>query len=401
MSPLHRFFNDGFRVFFTAAALYAIFAVGVWDVWLIWTDQAGAPEMPFAPPPHLWHAHEMIFGYGTAALAGFFLTAVPSWTGARAAPQLFIATVAGLWLLGRAALWFSGSLPPMLVMAVDLAFVPVLAVKILSQLLKRPKPQNMLFLGVLTLLWLGNLFVHLEWAGLAEDTAWAGLRAGLLSLIAMIAILGGRVTPAFTKNAIVQAGVEEGVTAHLPRNPKPLIGLTMVAAMALPMGYLLKAPDAIMGSLAIAAGVGALARLALWRTVWTWDKPILWALHLGYFWLGAGLIALGLSNFNIGSDIAALHLLGIGAVGGMTIAVMSRATLGHSGRPLRASRPIAVAYALIALAAILRWAGSSLPTFGTIANWTAGALWVAAFTLFIISLWPALTGPRLAKEATP
>ncbi|WP_323005938.1 NnrS family protein [Pseudorhodobacter sp.] len=397
MTALHRFFNDGFRVFFTAAALYAIFAIGVWDVWLIWADRFGAPDMPFAPAPHLWHAHEMIFGYGTAALAGFFLTAVPNWTGARAAPHVFVAVVAGLWLLGRVGLWFSGSLSPLLVMGLDLAFVPVLAAKILTQLLKRPKPQNMLFLAVLAVLWLGNLFVHLEWAGLAADTAWAGLRAGLLSLIAMIAILGGRVTPAFTKNAMVQSGTQTG----LPRNPTPLTGVTIAAALALPMGYLLSAPAPVQGGIAIIAGISALARLALWRTDWTLRKPILWALHLGYFWLGLGLVLLGLSDFGIGSEIAAVHLLGIGAVGGMTIAVMSRATLGHSGRPLVASRAMTIAYGLVALAALLRWVGSSLPALGNLANWTAGALWVTAFLLFIISLWSALTGPRLAKEAKP
>jgi len=397
MTAVHRFFHDGFRVFFSAAALYAILTIGIWEFWLIWADQFGPPQMPFAPAPQLWHAHEMIFGYGAAALGGFFLTAVPNWTGARAAPHLFVALVAGLWLVGRLALWTSASLPPFVVMGLDLAFVPVLAANILGQLLKQPKPQNMLFLGVLALLWLGNLFMHLEWVGLADDTAWAGLRAGLLALIAMIAILGGRVTPAFTKNAMVQAGI----TTHLPRNPMPLIAITISCALALPLGYLLGLPDRAIGAVAIAAGLSSLVRLALWRTSWTLDKPILWALHLGYLWLGLGLILLGLAQFGIGTEIAALHLLGIGAVGGMTIAVMTRAIYGHTGRPLMASPSVALAYGCIALATILRWTGASFPPFSNTANWTAGALWIMAFSLFLFSLWPALTGPRLPKDATP
>ncbi len=396
MTAVRRFFKDGFRVFFTAASLYAVFTIGVWEILLIWTVRFGAPQMPFAPAPQLWHAHEMIFGYGTAALGGFFLTAVPNWTGARAAPHLFVALVAGLWLSGRVALWFSASLPPFVVMGLDLAFIPVLAAKLLAQLLNRPKPQNMLFLGVLALLWMGNLFMHLEWAGLTGDTAWAGLRAGLLALIAMIAILGGRVTPAFTKNAMVQAGID----TQLPRNPMPLIALTIFCALALPLGYLLTLPQTVIGVVAIAAGLSGLARLALWRTSWTLDKPILWALHLGYLWLGVGLTALGLAQFGIGPEIAALHLLGIGAVGGMTIAVMTRATYGHTGRPLVASPTITLAYACVGLAAVLRWMGVSLPAFANTANWTAGALWIAAFTLFIFSLWPALTSPRLPKGTT-
>ncbi|MFZ1348924.1 MAG: NnrS family protein, partial [Tabrizicola sp.] len=341
MTPLKRLFGNGFRVFFLAAGLFAFVSMGIWEGYQILQALGGMLDLPTAAPPHLWHAHEMIFGYGSAALAGFLLTAVPSWTGAKSAPHRFIAVVAGLWLAGRLAVFTSGHLPPALVAVLDLAFVPVLAANLLSQLIKRPKPQQMIILAILTAYWIGNLMVHLEWVGLTADTAWAGLRAGLLTLGAMIMVLGGRVTPGFTKNAMVQSGREIG----LPWNPMPLAALAIAAALTQPLGYLLGAPELWLAPFALVAGTAGLVRVALWRGLWTRGKPILWTLHLSYALNALGFLTLGLAQLGLTSDLAALHLLGIGGVGGMTLAIMSRATLGHTGRALVAPRPVALAYA--------------------------------------------------------
>jgi uncharacterized protein involved in response to NO len=390
MTALKRLFGEGFRIFFLSAGLYALFLMIVWEGWLGIHAAGGMAALPAGAPPHLWHAHEMIFGYAGAALGGFFLTAVPNWTGARAARHLFIVAAAGLWLSGRLAVWFSGALPPVLVAALDLAFLPLLAAKIATQLVRRPKPQNVMFLGLLTIVWSGNLMAHLEWMGLA-DTLWAGLRTGLLGSCAMIAVLGGRVTPAFTRNAMVQSGRE----ASLPASRKPVEIAGIGAAILLPLAYIAGLPEAATGGLALAAGVATLARLAGWRGLWTLPRPILWALHLGFLMLGAGYLSLGAAAFGWGSEVAALHVLGIGAVGGMTVAVMSRAVLGHTGRPLVAPLPVAAAYGLVAAAAVVRWAGSAVPF-----DWyypavlASGALWLLAFTLFTAALWPAFWGPR-------
>ncbi|MGL4525867.1 MAG: NnrS family protein, partial [Aestuariivirga sp.] len=199
--PIHRLFGEGYRVFFLAAGLYALFVLGFWMLWLGVHWAGGAfTHLPFAMAPHLWHGHELVFGYGSAALAGFLLTAVPNWTGAKSARHAFIVVAVAIWLAGRIAMWLSASIAPPIVMAIDLAFLPLLAAKIATQLAKRPKPQNVMFLGLLTIVWSANLMVHLEWAGFTEDTASTGLRAGLYSLCAMIAVLGGRITPAFTRN---------------------------------------------------------------------------------------------------------------------------------------------------------------------------------------------------------
>lgn len=386
-----RLIGEGHRVFFLAAGLYAIFALIVWEGWIgIHAAGGMVSDMPFAPPPHLWHAHELVFGYPAAAMGGFFLTAVPNWTGARAARHTFIACAAGLWLAGRIAVWYSGSLPPVAVALVDLAFLPLLAAKVLTQLLNRPKPQNMMFLGLLTMIWSGNLLVHLEWTGVAY-TLDAGLRLGLYATCALIAVLGGRVTPAFTRNAMQR----EGQARVMPGTPMPL----NVAGIALPILVALAAalplPGAVFGALALGAGVAQGARSAMWRPGWTWNQPILWVLHLGMAALALGYVLAGLAAFGIGSEVAALHVLGIGAVGGMTLGVMSRAALGHSGLPLIAPGPLALAYALLPVSMLARWVGSSLGIEGYYAGvLISGAVWIAVFTLYTTTLWPVFWGER-------
>ncbi len=380
-------FKAGWRVFFLAAGLWAVISVGVWTLWLAGLAD---PSSHLGTAPQLWHAHEMIFGYATAALRGFFLTAVPNWTGAKAAPQRFILLVAGLWLAGRLAVCLAGFLPAWLVAAVDLAFLPVLAAKVLTQLLARPKAQNMMFLLLLSMVWTSNLLVHLEWMGIA-GTEWQGLRGGLLTICAMIAALGGRVTPAFTRNAMLRAGLDE---TRLPVSHRwldlPGTALAILTALVVLAGV----PDTFSGALALLAGLFAAARLAGWRALALPGEPIVWALHLGYGLLALGLATWGLAQLGLGSELGALHILGIGAIGGMTLAVMSRASLGHSGRALVAPRPIAIAYALIPVAVALRWAGSAFAGFYLTGMIGAGLVWCLAFALYLGALGPIFFAPR-------
>ena len=390
-----RVFTAGFRIFFLAAGLFAIFAMVVWEGWLAIHAAGGmVSDMPFAMAPHLWHAHELIFGYASAAIAGFLMTAAPSWVGGEGARARFFAVAAGVWLAGRAAMWFSGYLPPAVVMAADLAFLPVIAAKVATLLFRRPQPRQMVFLIVLGVFFSSNLAVHLEWIGVTDHSAYSGLRAGLLTLTALIMILGGRVTPAFTRNAMRRAGRETG----LPRDARVLAVAAISTAMLLPVLMLAGIDGIPFGGLAVLAGTAGLARLAGWRGLWTLNQPILWSLHLGYAMNAAGLILLGLSALGIGSEVAALHVLGIGAVGGMTLAVMSRAALGHSGRPLVAAWPIASGYAALSVAALARFAGSEWPAFYYPGVLTSGALWIAAFLLFTAELWPVFTGPKFSPE---
>ena len=162
-------------------------------------------------------------------------------------------------------------------------------------------------------------------------------------------------------------------------------------------GYLLALPETWPGVAALVAGAAALARVALWQGFWTRRQPILWTMHLSYALNALGLIALGLSAFGIGTEIAALHVLGLGGVGGMTLAIMSRASLGHAGRPLVAPRGVAVAYALMPLALLARWIASVLPGLYYPGVLVAGGLWVAAFLLYLASLWQVWWRPRAPR----
>ncbi|WP_170562304.1 NnrS family protein [Ruegeria atlantica] len=386
-----RIFGEGFRVFFLSAGLYGLFVGLVWGLWL--TVPYMAPDYGMTPP--MWHAHEMIFGYATAALGGFFLTAVPNWTGAPDARARFIALAAGIWLAGRMAMWFSGMLPPAMVAVIDLAFLPILAAKIATQLIRRPKPQNMIFLLLLSLIWIADLLTHFEWTGLTDDTLQSGLRMGLLTLCAMIAILGGRITPAFTRNAMKRAGASE---ADWPVSVGALNKAGMGLSLILPLSILASGDWEIAGAVALTLGVVQILRMARWRTIWAAREPILLALHLGLGMLALGLILWGLAVLGLGNEVAALHVLGIGCVGGMTLAVMSRAALGHSGRALVAPGPMVVAYGLMAAAALSRWIGAELDSGYLVAMLLSDGLWVTAFALYLVAMWPALTGPRAKQD---
>ncbi|MCB1336888.1 MAG: NnrS family protein [Maritimibacter sp.] len=390
---LKRFFGEGFRVFFLGAGLFAILAMAWWTLYLGVHFTGGmVTAIPFAMAPHEWHGHELAFGYGSAALAGFLLTAVPNWTGATAARHWFIGLAAAVWLAGRLALWTSGSLPAGLVAAVDLAFLPILWIKIAGLLWRRPKPQNVVFLVFLSLFWLGNLAMHLGWAGIWAGGEIDGARAGVMALAGMILVIGGRVGPAFTRNAMHREGVPE---AKLPRDPALFTPAMIGLAVLLPLSALFQPGSAVAGAVALAAGLAQLARQSRWGIGFAITRPILAALHVSAAMVGLGLVMTGLVPFTGLSEVAALHLLAIGGVAGMTLAVMSRATLGHSGRPLVAPMPVALAYALLPLAAVLRWVGSEVSGGAYFpAVLAAGLLWIAAFALYAGALLPAFLGPR-------
>ncbi|MCB1520267.1 MAG: NnrS family protein [Hyphomicrobiaceae bacterium] len=385
--------SEGFRFFFLAGPVFGILAIALWMAWLA-IHAAGAvmTVLPFAVPPYQWHAHEMIYGYGGAVAAGFFLTAVPNWTGAAPARAVYIASIAALWLAGRLAVFFSAELPGALVMVVDVVFIPILGLKILQNLMSRPKPQNMLFLLLLVLLTIGNSLVHIGWLGSLEDGAAAGNRLGLLTLSALIAILGGRVTPAFTRNALNRG--DSGV--RLPVSHPRLDQAGIASAIALAMIVPLDLGDRLTGSIALIAGFTNAARLAGWRGIAVLDQPILWSLHLGFAFLVLGYLALAAHWLGAPlGEAAAFHLLAIGAVGGMTLAVMSRAALGHTGRRLVVGRPIALAYGLLAVAALTRAFGVAIaPDYYFTVIFASGTLWIAAFSIFAAIYVPILLRPR-------
>lgn len=386
-------FSEGFRVFFLSAAIYAIIAIVIWLGWLAVHAAGGAfTYVPFAPPPSQWHAHEMIFGYGGAVVAGFFLTAVPNWTGSAPSRSTYVTTLATIWFFGRVVMLLSSEIPALLVMALDVIFIPILSFNVLANLLKRPKPQNMMFMVLLGMLTIGNLMVHFEWTGITSDTAPAGLRLGLLTLASMIAVLGGRITPGFTRNAMTRKGIETGLP--VTRRSFDLAGVASAILLAILVAV--GAPEPALAIVALIAALANAARLAGWRTRAILDQPILWSLHLAFAMLVAGYAALACAWAGFGiTETAALHLIAIGAVGGMTLAVMTRAALGHTGRPLVVAGPIAAAYILMALTALVRSIALTLaPDHYFTVMFVSGGLWIAVFAIFISIYAPIVTGSR-------
>jgi len=376
----------GFRPFFLAAGLWAVLAMALWLAQL-----AGRLILPSALDPISWHAHEMIFGYAMAAVAGFLLTAVPNWTGrlpVRGAP---LAGLAALWLLGRAAVAASGLIGAPMAALIDLAFPVFFLLVVAREIAAGKSRKNLMMVVLLALLALGNALTHLEALG-GPATASLGQRLGLAALIFLIALVGGRVTPSFTRNWLAKRDA-----GRLPA----AFGLTDRVALVATAAALLAwiaAPEAPPTPwLALAAGVALAVRLSRWCGLRTASEPLLLVLHVGYAWLPLGLILLAAARLTpLLPGSAALHALTAGAVGTMTLAVMCRATLGHSGRALTAGPGTTAIFGMITLAALLRvGGGAALGDFGAILLLASGAAWIAAFGLFLVLYGPILLRTRL------
>ncbi|MBM3565721.1 MAG: NnrS family protein [Alphaproteobacteria bacterium] len=390
------FLSYGFRPFFLFAGVYALAAMGGWVYVLHGLYHEGNPgTFPHgALPPHLWHAHEMIFGYAGAAIAGFFLTAVPNWTGREPVRGALLGGLALAWLAGRAAMWSAATLPPAATALFDLLFAPFLAVLVARALSGGWSKRNVIFLPVFAGLLIANILFHLDAAGILPGQAARGLTLALDCILFLIAVIGGRVVPAFTTNALRRMGED-----RLPISRPPVEIAALLSIALLLVADLIQADGWATGAIAAVAAVAHAIRLAGWRGHRTLSDPIVWVLHLGYAWLVAGLALKGLAGLTgLLPASAAVHALTIGAVGTMTLAVMSRAALGHTGRELKAPRPIVLAYVLVSASALARIVG---PVFRPgIHEWIGASaiLWLAAFGLFTWVFAPILVTPRARVE---
>jgi uncharacterized protein involved in response to NO len=389
---LHVFLSYGFRPFFLFSGAYAAIAAAAWLAVLHRLDAGAAFSFPHGPmPPHLWHGHEMLFGFAGAAIAGFFLTAVPNWTGREPVRGPTLGALAFAWLAGRIALWGAAVLPPLVVAAVDLAFVPFLAALVIRAISGGWSRRNMIFLPVFAALFAGNFLYHLEAAGIVAGLGSRGLLLTLDAILFLLAVIGGRVVPAFTTNALRRAG-----ETRLPVSRPPVEAAALLSVAALAVVDLFAPDGTVAGAVAAVAALAHAARLAGWRGHRTLAEPILWIIHLGYAWLVAGfaLKALALLGGWLPAT-AAIHALTIGAIGSMTLGVMSRAALGHTGHELRVAPPIAVAYLLVSAAALARVVGPVLlPGYAPQVLAASAILWIAAFGLFTTVYWPILIRPR-------
>ena len=372
-------FSYGFRPFFLAAGLWAAFGIALWVP--IYT---GALTLPAGLSPLGWHIHEMIYGYAAAAVAGFLLTAVPNWTGRLPVNGRPLAALALLWLAGRVAMLASPQIGAPAAAAIDVAFLAVLALVAAREIVAGKNWRNLRVLAVLGVLIAGNIIFHLEtaWFGAADY----GIRIGIAALVLMISLVGGRIIPSFTRNWLARRAPG--------RMPTPFgrfdIAVMLAGAAAL-LAWIAAPQLPATGVLLVAAGLLHAARLARWAGDRTTADRLVLILHIGYAFVPVGFVLAGLAAFLPAvPPSGGIHAWTAGAVGVMTLAVMTRATLGHTGRPLAASPATQAVYALAIAAALLRVCAAFEGSI--VLLHLAAAAWVCAFAGFVVAYGPLLIG---------
>lgn len=377
----------GFRVFFLGAALWA---AGSMAIWLLTLSASMSPPTAFDPVS--WHAHEFLFGYLGAVIAGFLLTSTPNWTRRPPIVGWRLGALAALWLAGRAAVAFSAAMPAWSVGLVDLLFPVALTAVIAREIVKGENWRNLIVLAMLAVFAVGDGVFHWEAARGDFAAGGYGLRLGLGAAVMMIAVIGGRIVPIFTRNWLVKRGIE-------PAGPPPMSPFDMAALVVLAASLLIwiaRPESAAAGSALIASGALHAIRLARWNGRRTLPEPLVAVLHVGYGFVPLGALAIGAEILAPGllGAAAAQHLWMGGAIGLMTLAVMTRATLGHTGRELAAGPGTTAIYVALAASVLIRVAGGAFFEQTAISHALSGALWIAAFAGFA-----ALYGRDLCRRS--
>lgn len=373
-------FALGFRPFFLFAGIYAVLMMALWM--LVLRGSLGVGTLS----PFVWHGHEMLFGFAVAVIAGFLLTAAQNWTGIPTPSGAPLAALFVLWLSGRVSFLVPG-LPPLLVAAVDLAFLPVLALVLALPIIKAKQLHNYPFPFMLLALAAANALVHagsLEWLSIGSNL---GLHLAAYVIVAMMTVMGGRVIPSFTDNKLhTRARRWKTVEILVPASTLA----ALIAALVAPV-------SPVTAALAALAAVTHTIRLAGWYTSKYWSVPLLWILHLGYAWIAVGFALLALSASGLGAAAgSALHAFTAGGIGVLTLGMMARVSLGHSGRMLEPAPLMIWAFVTVNLAALIRIAQPLVfPSLYAQGMIVAGVLWIAAFGLFAAIYTPILLRPRV------
>ena len=379
----------GFRPFFLGAGLWAVLAMALWVGVL-----TGRLALPTAFDAISWHAHEFLYGYLGAVVAGFLLTAVPNWTGRLPITGWALGGLALLWLAGRGAVAVSQYLPPLVVALADLSLPIALGAVIAREIVVGRNWRNLMVLGMLAAFALGNAIFHWEAAQGGFAARGYGLRLGLAAALMMIAVIGGRVVPSFTRNWLVRRGPGRLPVAPMQRFDK----LALLALLAALLLWVALPAHPVTGVALLIAGVLHVARLGRWAGHRTRAEPLVWVLHAGYAFLPLGALALAAAILaGAGPGLAAAqHLWMAGAVGLMTLAVMTRATLGHSDRALTAGPGTVAIYLALIAAVALRLAAGLWPGAAGALHSLSGLAWLGAFGGFA-----ALYGPLHLRRKPP
>jgi uncharacterized protein involved in response to NO len=374
-------FSFGFRPFFFAGAVTAAI---IPLVTALAVTRGGAPLIA---DPIAYHRHEMIFGYLGAVIAGFVLTAVPNWTGRLPVIGARLAGLVALWVAGRAAFVLAGGLAPPVVAVVSLAFPAALALVVWREVLAGRNWRNIPVAGALSLLFISDVVWH------AGAEAF-GARMGVGVVALLVALIGGRITPSFTRNWLARRG---GETSSMSVGAVDRIALVLTATAV--TAWMFAPQSALTGGAALCACLAILVRLAGWRGWLTFTEPLVLILHIGYLWLAVGFGVMSLAAFDgaLMQASAAMHALTAGAFGVMTLAVMTRATRGHTGRAMAADRVTVLIYAMVNVGAFIRVSAPILPIGYNLATLAAAVFWCGAFLLFAAAYGPYLFAPRVVR----
>ena len=367
--------NLGFRPFYLLASLFSAFSVLLWAAQLSGYLPSAYLQWP------LWHGHEMLFGYTTAVIAGFLLTAVRAWTNQPTPSGVPLMALAALWVCGRVLV-----LTPFAMTAavVNAAFPVAVAVAIGIPLLRSRNVRNYFFVGLLVLMGVLILTVHLALQGRFELSPRLGLQLALDVVLFIMVIMGGRVIPMFTNNGVPGANATRHALVEK---------LALGAVILLFAADLLQLPQTVIAMIALTSALAHGVRLYLWKPWRTLATPLVWILHAAYAWIVVHLALRGLFALELLAGSYAIHALTVGAIGGLTLGMMTRTARGHTGRALVADGFEITMFLLIQVAAVVR-------VFGGIASpgvsvQLSALLWAAAFSLYAVRYWPVLTRPRL------
>ena len=379
----------GFRPFFLLAGVFALLAMVVWIGAL-----SGAWEVGGDAGPVAWHAHEMLFGYASAALAGFMLTAIPNWTGRLPVSGLPLLGVVAVWVAGRAVMAAPDLVGPLATSVVDASFMPLLALIAGREIVAGRNWRNLKVLAGLTALSAANIAYHVAPA-LGLDV-YAVFRFTTGIYIMLIALIGGRVVPSFTRNWLVKAG-RTLLPTPFGRFDTVAVGALLVALLA----WVVLPEGPVTAALCVLAAVLQAVRLWRWRGWQTLEEPLVLTLHTAYAFVPLGLAGLAATALGWLSSASSFHILTVGAIGGMTVAIMTRASLGHTGRPLSATPVTSLIYLALLLSAVTRPFAEVLPDAYHLLLTSSGTLWIVAFALFVGEYGPILAtrDPRARARA--
>ena len=375
----------GFRPFFLAATVFAVLDMTFWIAALTLGLGIGGSYGALT-----WHAHEMLFGYASAALAGFMLTAIPNWTGRLPVSGMPLLVLVALWVIGRLAMAMPDVAGLPASMAIDAAFLPALAFVAGREIVAGKNWKNLKILGALIALSTANVGFHVSAVVLGDITLVSRLTVSIY--VMLVALIGGRIIPSFTRNWLVKGG---GTKLPAPFDRLDTISLALLLGALVswttsPDGW----PTAIASALAASAQGHRLFRWQGWRTV---DEPILVVLHLAYAFIPIGLSAVAAGALGWLSAPSALHLLTVGVIGNMTFAVMTRASLAHTGRLVSASTATSLAYLGLLVAAVVRPFAEIIPEAYDLLLPISGGCWIASFGLFTLEYGPMLCAGKYAK----